>query len=82
LTPTKVAHCIVELVNDMQLDQFSILAAAGAGTVALACAKLLETDRLRSVGIIAGELLQGLSLCACACVRIRVEVREGCGLGN
>eukprot|EP00884_Botryococcus_braunii_P011740 jgi/Botrbrau1/20567/Bobra.145_2s0114.1 len=54
LTPTKVAQWILALVDDLSLETVSILAAAGAGTVALACAKLMATDRLRSIGIIAG----------------------------
>lgn len=54
ITPTKAARWILELVNDLNLETFSILAAAGAGTVALACAQLKTRDRLQSVGIIAG----------------------------
>ncbi len=56
VTPTKVAQWILALVNDLNLDSVSLLAAAGAGTVALACAKLMATDRLQSVGIIAGKV--------------------------
>lgn len=54
VTPAKVAQSIVELADFLYLDSFCILAAAGAGTVALACAKLLTETRLKSVGIIAG----------------------------
>lgn len=54
VTPAKVAQSIVELADSLCLDSFSVLAAAGAATVALACAKLLTASRLKSVGIIAG----------------------------
>ncbi|KAM0748299.1 alpha/beta-hydrolase [Meredithblackwellia eburnea MCA 4105] len=47
-------HDVLELADHLGLDKLSIVGGSGGGPYAVACARYMPTERLKSVGVLAG----------------------------